>query len=293
MQGSLSPADGWERRSITEVGVGLRHVHLPYVIQHKPDIPWFEILADNHMEAGGMALRMLSEVRVDYPMTLHSVGMSIGSTDPLDYSYLDSIKKLAERFEPAWISDHLCFTHVGERHFHELLPLPYTEESLYHVSERIQKIQDYLGRRILVENVSSYASYQQSTIPEWEFICALVQQADCELLLDINNAYVNSVNQQFDANVYLDAIPVERVREIHLAGYEDRGNYLLDSHSSLVSEEVWGLYARFMSHNQVIPTLIEWDNAIPDFEVLEEEAGRARQICRGLTPAIEQQVALM
>ncbi|MDH5409607.1 MAG: DUF692 domain-containing protein [Gammaproteobacteria bacterium] len=265
-------------RPISGTGIGLRHCHIGDVLQDKPDVPWFELLADNHLEAGGPVKKAIESIRQDYPFTFHCVGMSLGGFDPLNLDYLHALKTLMQTLEPIHISDHVSFSSVNGRHYHELLPLPYTEESLQHLSQRIQQVQEILGQRMLVENVSSYVSYTHSTIPEWEFFAALAEHADCELLLDVNNIYVNSINHQFDYRDYLTAIPYQRVREIHLAGFDDRDTYLLDAHNNRVADAVWTIFNDVMQQAPNIPALIEWDNDLPDFSVLQDEACKAEAI---------------
>ena len=265
-------AQGWAINEIAGVGLGLRSQHIDEVLLTQPDVPWFELLTDNHMVPGGLIPIQLEAIRGNYPITFHCVGMSLGGTDPLNMEYLRGVKTLIERYQPSLVSDHLCFSQHAQHNYHDLLPLPYNEETLEHFSERITQIQDILGTRILVENVSSYLTYQSSTISEAEFIAELLSRTDCDLLLDINNVYVNAVNHGFSASDYLQKIPMQRVREIHLAGYEDRDTYLLDAHNNRVSAPVWELYEQVISEYQNIPTLIEWDNDIPPFAVLREEA---------------------
>lgn len=265
-------AQGWAINEIAGAGLGLRSQHIDEVLLTQPDVPWFELLTDNHMAPGGLIPIQLEAIRGDYPITFHCVGMSLGGTDPLDMEYLRGVKTLIERYQPSLVSDHLCFSQHAQHNYHDLLPLPYNEETLQHFSERITQVQDILGIRILVENVSSYLTYQSSTISEAEFIAELLSRTDCDLLLDINNVYVNAVNHGFSASDYLQKIPMQRVREIHLAGYEDRDTYLLDAHNNRVSAPVWELYEQVISEYQNIPTLIEWDNDIPPFAVLREEA---------------------
>lgn len=259
-------------------GIGLRGQHVPEVIQHLPDIPWFEILADNHLAEGGLIPHQLTAVRSSYPVTFHCVGMSIAGIDPLDMKYLQRIKDLAERFEPAWISDHLCFTQFAKHQYHDLLPFPYSEKSLIHVGERVRRIQDYLGRVLVVENVSTYLQYRASTMSEGEFLKALCQLTGCEILLDVNNAYVNQVNHGIDAREFIRSLPTEHIREIHLAGFEDKGEYLIDAHNNRVADTVWALYEYLLRTHGETATLIEWDNDIPSFDVLKEEARHAQHI---------------
>jgi len=268
-------AQGWASEVISGAGLGLRTQHINEVLCTKPDVPWFELLTDNHMAPGGLIPMQLEAIRSNYPITFHCVGMSLGGTDPLDMEYLRGVKTLIDRYQPSLVSDHLCFSQHGQHSYHDLLPLPFNEETLHHFSERITKIQDILKTRILVENVSSYLSYRASTISEAEFISELLSRTDCSLLLDINNIYVNAVNHGFSASEYLSQIPMQRVREIHLAGYEDRKTHLLDAHNNRISSPVWELYEEVVSKYADIPTLIEWDNDIPSFAVLCEEAETA------------------
>ena len=268
-------AQGWALKEIAGVGLGLRSQHIDEVVLTRPVVPWFELLTDNHMAPGGLIPVQLEAIRSNYPITFHCVGMSLGGTDPVDVEYLRGIKTLIERYQPSLVSDHLCFSQHGQHNYHDLLPLPYNEETLHHFSKRITQIQDILETRILVENVSSYLTYRASTLSEAEFIAELLSRTDCDLLLDINNIYVNAVNHGFSASEYLSKIPMQRVREIHLAGYEDRDSYLLDAHNSRVSPPVWELYEEVISQYPDIPTLIEWDNDIPSFTVLREEADAA------------------
>ena len=261
-------------------GVGLRRPHFAHILENHPAMDWFEIISENFMVAGGRPLEVLNAVRDRYPIVAHGVSLSIGSTDPLNRKYLRELRALAGRFEPAWISDHLCWTGVGGRNLHDLLPLPYTEEVVRHVAQRIHRVQDSLERRILLENVSSYMAFQDSTLTEWEFLRAIADEADCGILLDINNIFVSSFNHRFSAEEYIDAIPVERVVQYHLAGHSDHGTYLLDTHDHPVRDEVWALYERAVRRFGAVSTLIEWDDNIPDFDVLAETAERARRIYR-------------
>jgi len=273
-------SEGHERGPVRGVGIGLRSPHHEYILEHRPPVPWLEVLTDNYLVDGGPRLRLLEAIAERYPVTLHGVGMGLGDTDPLDLDYLRRLHALAERIGPAWISDHLCWCAQGGRHSHELLPLPYTQEAVAHVADRIRQVQDFLGQRLVVENVSSYVEYQSSQMSEWAFLSAVAEAADCEILLDINNIYVSAANHGFSAQVYLEGVPHERVREMHLAGYEDHGTHLLDSHSQPVHGPVWDLYARAAAYLPHVPTLIEWDNDIPAFARLMAEADKARQVQR-------------
>jgi len=238
------------------------------------------------MVKGGRPLDVLTRLRRDYPVVMHGVSLSIGSSDPLDAGYLDELQALAARIEPAWISDHLCWTGVGGHTSHDLLPLPYTEEALDHVARRIVQVQEKLGRQIAIENVSSYLTYTASVLPEWEFLSEVAKRADCGILLDINNIFVSSVNHRFDAKAYVDAIPVDRVWQFHLAGHSDYGTHLLDTHDHPVRDEVWSLYRRAVRRFGRVPSLVEWDGNIPSWDRLERESLTARSIEAGeIAPA--------
>ena len=257
-------------------GVGLRRQHYSYVLENRPKIDWFEVISENFMVDGGRPLEVLEGVRSNYPIVLHGVSLSIGSVDPLNRDYLEKLATLARRFEPAWISDHLCWTGVGGRNLHDLLPLPYTEEAVRHVVSRVRQVQEILGRRILLENVSSYLRFEHSTLTEWEFLRAVAEEADCAILLDINNIYVSAFNHRFDPAAYLEAMPAERVVQFHLAGHSDHGSYLLDTHDHPVCEAVWALYEDAVRRFGPVPTLIEWDDNIPPFDTLAATADEAR-----------------
>jgi uncharacterized protein (UPF0276 family) len=264
-------------------GVGLRRDHYVHILDTHPKVDWFEILSENFMVAGGRPLEVLDGVREHYPLVMHGVSMSIGSTDPIRRDYLRELKTLARRVGPAWISDHLCWTGVGGRNLHDLLPLPYTPEVVRHVAARIREVQDFLERPLLIENVSSYMAFNDSTMTEWEFLTEIAEKADCGILLDINNIFVSAFNHRFDARTYIDAIPVERVIQFHLAGHSDHGTYLLDTHDHPVRDEVWDLYAYAVRRFGTVSALIEWDDNIPEFEVLMETANRARAIDKRVT----------
>ncbi len=266
------------------MGIGLRGSHYAHILSTLPAISWFEAISENYMGiaggSGGRPLHTLESIRKHYPIVLHGVSMSIGSTDPLNYDYLAKLKSLASQIEPSWISDHLCWTGVEGKNLHDLLPLPYTEEAIKHVADRISEVQDYLGRRILIENVSSYLTYRHSEMTEWEFIEQIVTRADCGILLDVNNIYVSSVNHSFDPETFLNGIPVHRVGQFHLAGHSNMGTHLIDTHDAPVCDEVWKLYEKAVRRFGLVSTLLEWDDKIPEFNVLEEETERARQVAR-------------
>jgi len=263
---------------VTGFGLGLRTEHYAAFAEPQPGVDWLEVISENYLVPGGKPLHHLDRIRRDVPMVMHGVSMSIGSTDPLDLAYLRELKALADRIEPAWISDHLCWTGVDNHNLHDLLPLPYTEAALHHVVQRVQQVQDVLGRRLLLENVSSYVSFAGDEMSEWQFIAELAQRADCELLLDVNNVYVSSVNHGFDAKAFVDAMPRERVRQIHLAGHEDHGSYLVDTHDHPVCEAVWSLYAHTVQRLGPVPTMIERDDHIPPLAELLAELDQARAI---------------
>jgi uncharacterized protein len=266
------------RRPSLGQGVGLRRDHFDRVTSGPTRVDWFEIISENFMVRGGRPLDVLTKVRRDYPVVMHGVSLSIGSTDPLDLDYLDELKELAARVEPAWVSDHLCWTGVGGHNAHDLLPLPYTEEALRHVVRRVSQVQEHLGRRIAIENVSSYLTYSASAMSEWEFLAAVAEGADCGILFDVNNIHVSAVNHGFDAGAYVDGIPRERVWQFHLAGHSDQGTHLLDTHDHPVADPVWDLYRRAVRRFGAVPTLIEWDGNIPSWDRLEQESLTARRI---------------
>lgn len=264
--------------SISGAGIGLRSPHYDYIKSQLPAVPWFEVLIDNYLGRGGQIQQHLRDICEHYPITFHGVGMSLGSTDPLDRHYLSSLKQMITDYQPVQISDHLCWTGFQNQYSHDLLPMPYTKEAAAHLANRIEQVQDYLGQRILVENVSSYLQYRQSEMDEAEFVTYVCELADCDLLLDINNVYVSAYNHEFDSMTYINAMPGHRIKEIHLAGYEDQGHYLLDTHSHQVYQPVWDLYEHAVTTFGAIPTLIEWDNKIPAFPVLHQEAKKAGDI---------------
>ncbi len=263
-------------------GIGLRAEHYDAVLETRPPVGWLEVHSENYFGAGGKPLDYLERIRAHYPLSLHGVGLSIGSTDPLDHQHLAKLKGLIKRFEPALVSEHLSWSSVGGRYFNDLLPLPYTEEALYHMIARVAQVQDVLGRQILIENPSSYLQYAESAIPEWEFLVVLAERTGCGVLLDVNNIYVSARNHGFDADAYLRAVPRHVVREIHLAGFTvnrfDDGEILIDTHNQPVWPAVWALYRQTVQRFGPIPTLIEWDTDLPELAVLVDEARRADAI---------------
>jgi len=271
--------------TIRGFGLGLRTEHYaafaePIHADLKPD--WLEIISENFMVPGGAPLANLDRIRRDYPMVMHGVSLSIGSTDALNLDYLRELKALAQRVQPAWISDHLCWTGVDHRNLHDLLPMPYTEAALKHLVPRVAQVQDLLQRPLVLENVSSYVRFEADEMSEAEFIAALLNRSGCQLLLDVNNVYVSSRNHGFDASSYIDLMPAEQVVQIHLAGHEDRGDLVIDTHDHPVCEAVWQLYAYTLERIGMRPTMIERDDDIPPLDELLAELDRARQMALAL-----------
>jgi len=264
-------------------GLGLRTDHYETILSEKPAIDWFEIITENYLVPGGKPLFYLDNIREHYPMVMHGVSLSIGSTDPLDMEYLAQVKALANRVQPEWISDHLCWTGIHGKNTHDLLPLPYTKETIMHVVDRIRQVQDFLGQRILIENVSSYVTYKQSEMNEWEFLTEIGNQADCHILLDINNIYVSSVNHGFNPLTYIHSIPSKRIYQIHLAGHSDMGDYIIDTHDHDIVEAVWNLYAATIQHHGQVSTLIERDDNVPALDHLLKELQHARLISESVS----------
>lgn len=263
-------------------GLGLRTQHFNDVLETRPDVDWFEIISENFMVAGGKPKYYLHAIREQYPMVMHGVSLSIGSTGPLDKDYLQRLKRLATEVQPRWISDHLCWTGLDGINSHDLLPMPYTEEAVNHVAGRIIQVQDTLGRQLLLENVSSYISYTESAMSEWEFYNAVVERADCLMLLDINNIYVSSRNHNVDPQAYLNAINPERVRQLHLAGHSDYGTHVIDTHDHDICEPVWDLYRQALLRFGAVSTMIERDDNIPPLNQLVAELQIARDIAAGI-----------
>ncbi len=259
-------------------GVGLRPPHYPRILDGTARADWFEVISENFMVDGGRPLRVLERARALAPVVLHGVSMNLGGTDPLDARHLEALDTLIRRFAPAWVSEHLCWGAFGRHYAHDLLPLPFTEEALRQVVQRIRRVQDRLGRRILVENVSSYVTFGHSAMPEWTFLAAVAEAADCGILLDVNNVYVSAVNHGFSADEYVEGLPLDRIGQIHLAGHSDAGTHLLDTHDHPVPEPVWDLYRAALRRFGPVPTLVEWDDRIPSFDELVAEGDRARSI---------------
>ncbi len=259
-------------------GLGLRKDHYETILNESPPVDWFEALTENYLVPGGKPLYYLERIREHYPMVLHGVSLNIGSADPLDHNYLAQLKALVRRIEPVWVSDHLCWTGLHGVNAHDLLPLPYTEEAVEHVAQRVLQVQDCLGRRILMENVSSYLGYRGSSMSEWEFLSAVAERADCLILLDINNIHVSAANHGFDPLDYLDGVPAKRVQQHHLAGHTDFGNYIIDTHDADVIDPVWDLYAEAVRRFGQVSCMIERDYNIPPLEYLLAELDHARDI---------------
>ncbi len=265
--------------SIQGFGLGLRAEHYAaFELEPQTRVDWLEILSENYMVPGGAPLWHLDRIRRDFPMVMHGVSLNIGGTDPLNLEYLRDLNTLVQRVQPGWVSDHLCWTGTQGKNMHDLLPVPYTEETLRHITDRIQRVQDYLGRRLVIENPSTYVAFAADQMPEWEFVAEMLRRADCELLLDVNNVYVSSVNHGFDPQQYIDAIPAGRVRQIHLAGHETHDGYLIDTHDHPVCEAVWDLYAYTVQRCGTVPTMIERDDNIPALRELLDELDHARAV---------------
>ena len=267
-------------------GLGLRTNHFEDILKQSPNVDWFEILSENYMVAGGKPKYYLHAIAERYPVVMHGVSMTIGSTDPLDMDYLKSLKTLANEVNPKWISDHICWSSIHGLNSHDLLPLPYTEETIEHVANRIAQVQDFLGRRILIENVSSYLSYKESQMTEWEFLQAVANRADCLMLFDINNIYVSSRNHDFNPKDYIDHIDPKRVQQFHLAGHSDFGDYIIDTHDHDVPNSVWELYAYALNRFGMVSTMIERDDNIPSLNELVSELNQARHIASQTLPKV-------
>ena len=270
-------------------GIGFRAQHHASILEAGPRIGWIEAHTENYFHAGGPAVRALERARAAYPLSLHGVGLGLGSAAPLDQAHLARIRNAVRRFEPGLVSEHACWSHVAGEHFNDLLPLPYTEEAVEHLASRVRQVQDFLGRQLLIENLSAYVSLTGSQLSEGEFLAAVVERSHCGLLLDVNNAYVNSVNLGLDVDAFLAALPVHAVQEIHLAGHSRRetsaGPLLIDDHGSQVCDAVWQLYERALRRFGPVATLIEWDTAVPPLEELVGEAMQAQRRLDGCRAA--------
>jgi uncharacterized protein (UPF0276 family) len=266
------------------LGLGLRHCHFHHLMQHPPQVAWFEIISENFIGDDGFSRHVLEKLARDVPIVMHGVALSIGSCDPLDMEYLAELRALAAWLEPPWLSDHLCWTAVGGRRLHDLMPLPLTEEALDHVAERVHRVQDFLGRPLVLENPSTYVELAASAIPEWEFLSALAVRTGCGILLDVNNVFVSSYNHGFDPEDYLRGLPHDHVVQIHIAGPTSYGRYLVDTHDHPVPTQVWRLYRLAQELTGRVSTLLEWDAAIPAYPDLVAELDKARRALAGELP---------
>lgn len=272
-------------QSFAGFGIGLRPNHYQDIVDTRPLVDWFEIISEDFMIDGGSPLYYLDQIRAQYPMAMHGVSLSIGSCDPLDQDYLQKLKLLADRIEPMWVSDHLCWTGVNGVNMHDLMPLPYTQECIDHVVQRVQQVQDYLNQQILLENVSSYVDYRQSEMTEWEFLTAIAEKADCLILLDINNVFVNAFNHQFNSIDYLNHLPKNRVKQFHLAGHDHCQTHIIDTHSRSIINSVWDLYEEAVKRFGAVATLVERDANIPSIPELLTELDQAKMIYHQATKA--------
>lgn len=262
------------------LGVGLRTAHFAHILEHQPAVDWFEIISENFMDCGGRPRFVLDQIAERYPIVMHGVSMSIGSTDPLNLEYLRKLKKLAVEVNARWVSDHVCWTGIAAKNTHDLLPIPYNEESLAHICQRIGVVQDILERPLVLENPSTYVTFRDSTMSEWEFIRQMTVETGCQLLLDVNNVYVSSVNHDFSPTEYLDSIPADRVVQFHLAGHTDLGTHCIDTHDGHVVQRVWELFRYAYQIGIRASTLLEWDANIPEFDVLHAEVLKAKEYLR-------------
>jgi uncharacterized protein (UPF0276 family) len=259
------------------LGLGLRTVHFPYILEQSPPVDWFEIISENFMDSGGRPRYVLEQIAERYAVVMHGVSLSIGSTDPLDFDYLAKLKRLAGAVKARWVSDHLCWTGVAGLNAHDLLPIPLNEQTLRHVAARVRTVQDFLERRLVLENPSSYVTFADSTLSEWEFLSRLAEETDCGLLLDVNNVYVSSVNHDFDPAEYVRSVPHRRVVQFHLAGHTNCETHLIDTHDGHVIDPVWELYRLAHQLTGGAATLLEWDAKIPPFPVVHAEVLKAKQ----------------
>lgn len=269
------------------LGVGLRTVHFPYILEKNPPVDWFEIISENFIDSQGRPRHTLDQIAERYPIVMHGVSLSIGSTDPLNFEYLEKLKTLAKETCAQWISDHLCWTGVAGRNTHDLLPVPLNDSTLAHICARIRTVQEYLERPLILENPSSYVTFAESTMTEWEFLAEMAQATCCGLLLDVNNVYVSSVNHDFDPCKYLEHIPFDHVVQCHLAGHTNCGTHLIDTHDGKVIDPVWQLYREAHRCTGGVSTLLEWDAQIPPFETVHAEVLKAKDHMAEQLPSVE------
>ncbi|TGE22268.1 DUF692 domain-containing protein [Hymenobacter aquaticus] len=267
------------------LGLGLRHVHFAHILEHWPQVDWFEIISENFIDSRGRPRYVLDQIAERYPVVMHGVSLSVGSTDGLDFDYLSRLKTLARAIRPAWVSDHLCWTGALGLNTHDLLPVPLTEETLRHIANRVRVIQDFLERPLVLENPSTYLSFTHSTIPEAEFLGRLAQETGCGLLLDVNNVYVSCFNNDEDPLAYIDALPADRIVQMHLAGHQHCGTHIIDTHDREVLSPVWALFQRAWQRTGGVATLLEWDSQIPPFAEYHAELLKARQFMEAM-PAL-------
>jgi uncharacterized protein (UPF0276 family) len=272
------------------LGLGLRSQHFEHILEKNPSVDWFEVISENFMDSHGRPRYILQQIAERYPVVMHGVSLSIGSTDPLNFDYLKSLKQLASEVQPAWISDHLCWTGVLTTNSHDLLPLPLNEDSLKHVCNRIRQVQDYLERPLIVENPSTYAAFNNSTLPEWEFLRIMTEETGCGLLLDVNNVYVSSFNNDFDPVEYINGIPHDKVVQMHLAGHQNCGNYIIDTHDREVNSQVWKLFQMAYQLANEASILLEWDGNIPAFDVYHSELLKSKQYMNDTFVEVEKEI---
>lgn len=265
------------------LGLGLRSKHFNYILENDPEVDWFEIISENFMDSGGRPKNVLRQIAERYKIVMHGVSLSIGSADDLNFEYLTKLKNLASEIEPLWISDHLCWTGINNLNSHDLLPLPLTEESLKHVCKKINRAQDFLARPLVFENPSTYLTFKQSTIDEWDFLRFMTEETGCGILLDVNNVYVSSFNNDFDAAHYIERLPHENIVQMHLAGHRNCGDYIIDTHDNFVSPEVWKLFSLAWKLTGGAAVLLEWDSEIPDFDVYHSELLKAKNFMSDLS----------
>jgi uncharacterized protein (UPF0276 family) len=264
------------------LGLGLRSKHFNHILENNPQVDWFEIISENFMDSGGRPRHVLRRIAERYPVVMHGVSLSIGSADDLNFEYLAKLKTLAAEIEPLWISDHLCWTGINNLNSHDLLPLPLTEESLKHVCRKINQAQDFLERPLVFENPSTYLSFKQSTIAEWDFLAFMTEETGCGILLDVNNVYVSAFNNDFDAAHYIERLPHEKIVQMHLAGHRNCGDYIIDTHDNRVAPEVWKLFSKAWNLTGGAATLLEWDSEIPDFDAYHSELLKAKSFMNDL-----------
>lgn len=272
------------------LGLGLRCQHFEHILEKKPNVDWFEVISENFMDSHGRPRYILKQIAEQYPVVMHGVSLSIGSTDPLNLDYLKSLKQLASEVKPAWISDHLCWTGVLTANSHDLLPLPLNDESLKHVCNRITQVQDYLERPLILENPSTYASFNNSTLPEWDFLRIMTEETGCGLLLDVNNVYVSSFNNDFDPVEYINGIPHDKVVQMHLAGHQNCGSYIIDTHDREVNNQVWQLFQQAYQLSGEASILLEWDGNIPTFDVYHSELLKSKRYMDATFVGVENEV---